>query len=257
MAVIDKMIDQVVLLKEFNSRKGAKIPQTFLDAYHAAYLKENFQGDRSRYYEFLKMQGKTDREFRQEQKKLFIVNALKNELNKSSSEISPVKIQKFYKENEKHFFQDEAIHLKQITLAPAKDETTEDTKNRALMVIKDLENRDPDVSLSERFQELAKVHSDDDRKNSGGDWGWINKSDLREELSSTIFHLEKGQLSQPIVLDNYVFIAYIDDKRDAGYQKLDEVRQQIETVIAQELSSQAQAKKLERLKKKAYIRYYI
>ena len=227
---LHRMINQVLIVKDFNSRKGAKIPQSYLDATYHAYIQENFQNDRSKFLDHLHMQGKSDREFRELQKEQAIVAALRHHVGKSQSEISPEKIQKFYSENSQHFVRDEAVFLHQITLAKRENETQEEMVQRAESILAELKN-------GALFAELAKQHSVDDKKKDGGKWGWINRGEVHKELADMLFSLPKGEFGQPIIFNNYVFISYVEDKRERGLQSIDEARQYIEKILAQELST--------------------
>lgn len=247
---LHRMINQILIVKDIYSRKGVKIPQSYLDAYYHAYIQENFQGDRSKFLDHLQLQGKSDREFREFQKEQLIVSNLMHHANRSQSEISPEKIQKFYSENSQHFIRDEAIFLHQITLAKKENETQEEMLQRAESILTEVKN-------GASFAELAKLHSVDDKRKDGGKWGWINRGEVHKELGDTLFSLPKGELGQPIAFNNYVFIPYIEDKREQGLQSIDEARQYIEKILAQELSNEVQSKMLQRLRKKAFIKYFI
>lgn len=248
--VLDRMINQILIVQEFHSRKGARIPQSFLDAYYHAYIQDNFQGDRSKFHDFLQAQGKSDREFKEFQKEQVIVSALIQELHKSQSEVSPERIYKFYSDNSQHFLRDEAILLHQITLLKKDEETPEGFLKRANEIVAELKN-------GAAFAQLAQQHSVDGRKQEGGKWGWINRTDVRKELADKLFELPKGEFGEPILFDNYAFIPYVEDKRESGLQSIDEARQYIEKILAQDLANEAQSKMIQRLRKKAYIRYFL
>ena len=112
-------------------------------------------------------------------------------------------------------------------------------------------------SNQKRFAELAKEKSQDAKAKSGGDWGWIKRGDLIPELANVAFNLERGEVSEPIEIGENVILLYVDDLREEGAQPLAEVRPQIEEAITAQLARQAQERMLERLRKKAYIRYYL
>ena len=44
----------------------------------------------------------------------------------------------------------------------------------------------------------------------GGDWGWIERQDIRKELSTVAFGLQPGSYSQPVELNNTIFILYCE-----------------------------------------------
>ena len=52
----------------------------------------------------------------------------------------------------------------------------------------------------------------------GGDWGWIERKDIRKELSDIAFGLEKNQYSQAIEMEGTIFILTQSDKREEMIQ---------------------------------------
>ncbi|HKJ91216.1 MAG TPA: peptidylprolyl isomerase, partial [Oceanipulchritudo sp.] len=101
-----------------------------------------------------------------------------------------------------------------------------------------------------------RKYSQDSRRERGGDWGWIQRPDLKDELSAVAFSLDKEEFSDPVELGEQIFILYAADKRDEGIQPINEVRDRIEEILASQLARQAQQQWLERLRREAYIRYY-
>ena len=246
---LENLIDQVIVIKEFNSRKGF-IPQTALDNSYNHYIKTNFQGERERFWESLRVQGRTDRQFKEMQKKELILQVFRNQMLKSHPEISPARINKFYKDNESMFYQENAIHLRQITLIPESNEQPEDLIARANKVIDKLKAGD-------EFIDVAKEESKDDRRKAGGDWGWINRSEIHEKLAKVAFDLDKHTFSDPVLFNDNIFIMYIEDIRPEGPLPLETVHDQIEQILSTELTRKAQVQRLDRFRKKAYVKYFI
>ena len=52
------------------------------------------------------------------------------------------------------------------------------------------------------------------------------------------------------------FLMYVEDRKYAGIQPLDEVRDQIENVILQQMARSSQEQWLERLRRDGYVKYY-
>lgn len=249
--ILDNMINEILLVNEFKANKKLKIPESAMENQFAKFMQEQFQGDRTKFVEFLKAQNKTERQFREEQKNQIILSFSRMHLQKSLSEISPERIQKYYREHEDQFKMTQAIHMRQIILSPlANDPDGSLLKEKEEEVIRHLDN-------NRQFDEVAKEFSTDEMRKTGGDWGWINREDIRKELADAAFALKKGEYSKPIKLDNYVFILYVEDKREEGILALEKVRDQIEKLIANDEVKKLQEKHIEKLRKKALIKYYV
>lgn len=247
--VIDSMIDEKLMVKEFKDKKGV-IPDSFLENYYSNFIKENFEGKRSKYLEYLKAIGMNDRSFKEQQREQIIINFIRREVTKSQAEISPERIQDYYNTHIKDFSFEEGIHLRQITLSPIANESSELLKQEAEKIILEFKK-------GTKFEKLAKKYSQDDMKSTGGDWGWINRSDIRKDLADIAFNLKKQTPSKPISIDNHIVILFAEDVRKAGAAPIDEVREQIATALNNEINIEAYNKKIKKLRKKAYIRYYL
>lgn len=113
------------------------------------------------------------------------------------------------------------------------------------------------LKKGEPFADIAKQFSEDGMEKSGGDLGWVSRSDIRKELADIAFSLNKNQFSGPIVLDNYTFILFIEDKKEAGQIPLAKVSEDIEKILADEHAKQAEKQFVQKLRKKAHIKYYL
>jgi len=207
-----------------------------------------FDGDRSKYLAYLRSRGKTQRDFRKDVEEDIIYNYMRSQMRKSQSQISPVKIETYYNENKDKFYQDDAVDLRIIQL------------NREKFTDAELRAHAGEVRerlvKGEKFEELAKQFSQDARRDRGGDWGWQRRNDLRKEFVDQLFALKKGEYTQPIILPEGAYLLYVNERKMAGIQPIDEVRDQIERIIVTQISREAQEKWLERLRRNGYVKYY-
>ncbi|MEC8405210.1 MAG: peptidylprolyl isomerase [Verrucomicrobiota bacterium] len=247
--VLQNMIDRIVILKAAED-KGLMIPESYIDQEYNETIARDFGGDRSKFLEYLKQKGETPREFRKEIYRRVAVNAMRQENRKSQSEISPERIEDFYVKNKLRFYQEEALHLRQIILTPLADEGLAPLRQTANQVIKELQD-------GANFGDLARKYSQDNMSRRGGDWGWIKRSDIREELSAIAFKLDPGQYSDPVELGGTIFVLYCEAKREEMIQPVSQVRDAIEEVLVGEIARENQRRWIENLRSKAYIRYYM
>ena len=113
---------------------------------------------------------------------------------------------KFYVKNKLRFYQKEALHLRQIILTPMANEGLVPLRQTAKKVIKELDN-------GANFETSRVIQPRRDER-KGGDWGWIERKDIRKELSD-IFGLKKS--IQPTEMEGRIFILY-EDKREEMIQ---------------------------------------
>lgn len=247
---IQNLVDRILVIEDFHDSEY-KIPEAYLEAEFDDYITEEFGGDRAQFIEWLRQQGKTTRDFRKDLEEKIIVGFMRNRLRKNTSQISPERILEYYDEHKEQFVQEESIHLRQIVLAPYASESPSLLEQQAETIIRQVRADEAE------FEDLARKYSQDNKAKEGGDWGWIKKGDLREELMVPAFELEAGEISEPIKIGRNIFILYVEDVREEGVLPLEDVRPQIEEAITAQLARNAQERWLERLRRKAYIRYFL
>jgi peptidyl-prolyl cis-trans isomerase SurA len=247
--VIQNLIDRVLIVKEFRKDDKKHIPDSFIDNRIADIQAEEFDNDRSKFLAYLRSRGETLREYRKEVEEDIIYSYMRQEKRKSQSVISPVKIETFYKENKDRFYQEDGVHLRLIQFTRSAGETDETLRAKANLVLARLK-------AGEKFEDLAREYSQDSRRAKGGDWGWMKRSDLKPEFSDPLFALKKGEVSEPIMLPEGCFILYCEDRKYAGIQPIDNVRDQIEQVLQQQMTRNTQERWLERLRREGYVKHY-
>lgn len=247
--VLQNLVDQILIVREFNE-KGYVLPEAYIRNEMEDYVIKNFGGDRSRFLESLRQQGTNEMGFRNQMKDSIIVSYMRSQMVRSATQVSPEEINQYYQQHRSQFYEDAGVKLSMIMLTPAGGENGERVAQQVAAIQKGLADGVP-------FADLARRYSQDPNAAEGGDWGWRRYSDLRKELATAVEPLEKGQVSDPVELSGITYILYVEDKRDSGVKDLDTVRAEIEGAITSQLARQAQQRWLERLRKQAYIRYYL
>ncbi len=247
--VIQNLVDEALIVKDFYSDEKRRIPDNYVDNSIKERMITDFDGDRSKFLAYLKEIGKTHLEYREMVRDEMIVQYMRSQKRKTETMVSPVQIENYYTEHRDKFFQDDAVHLRLIRLSPVADESAAVLQQTADTIMSELQK-------GKDFGELAKQYSQDSHKNQGGDMGWIAKKDLVEDLATAAFALDEGHFSQPIKLGKDIFILFIEEKRLAGIRPLDDVRDEIESTLVSQMAHNAQERWLERLRRNAYVRYF-
>ncbi|MGB0744609.1 MAG: peptidylprolyl isomerase [Opitutales bacterium] len=247
--VLQNMIDRIIIVKAAED-KGILIPQSYIDQEYDEVIDRDFGGDRGRFRQYLRARGETARDFRKSIYERVVVNVMRQENRRSQSEISPERIEEFYVKNKIRFYQSEALHLRQIILSPMADEGLVPLRQTAKQIMSEL-------NAGGNFGDIARKYSQDEMSRRGGDWGWIERKDIRKELSDAAFKLEPGQYSEPIELKDTIFILYSEDKREEMIQPISQVRDIIENVLIGEIARESQEAWLQDVRNNSYVRYYI
>ncbi len=248
--IIQQLVDRVLIVKEFYKDEKRRIPESFVDNAVAESLITQFEGDRSKFLAYLRSRGLTRLEYRREVEEDIIYSYMRGQQRKSANVVSPVQVETFYNENKERFYQEDSVRMRMIQFTRKNGETDEQLQQKSNQVKARLR-------AGETFEDIARDMSEDSRRARGGDWGWQKKTDLRPEFSEPLFALKPGEATEPIFMgDQGAFILFAEERKYAGIQPLADVRQEIENILRQQMTRQAQERWLERLRRNGYVKLY-
>lgn len=248
-SVIQQLIDKVLIIKEFHKDDKRHIPDSFIDNRVAEILSDQFDNDRSKFLAYLRTRGETMKDYRQEVEEDIIYHYMEQQQRKSETVVSPVRIEQFYKENKDQFYQEDAVHLRLIQLSRASGLSDGELTAKADAIL-------TRFHAGERFGDLAKEYSEDTKRSKGGDWGWQKRSNLLPEFADPLFALKKGETTEPILTKDGCFVLYVEDRKYAGIQPLDDVRDQIERILITQMTQTSMEHWLERLRRNGYVKHF-
>lgn len=244
LAAVQELIDRQLVLQEFEKNKFS-IPDHILEDHIRTIIREQFNNDRAAFIRTLQAQGYSIQRFRKLESDKMIVQAMRQRSVKVSPIISPDQVRSYYNRNLSQYSSKEEIKLRMIVLRSDNPEA----KN----IAEELRRK---VVAGEDFAKVAALYSEDSSKDSGGDWGWIDRSTLNERLTEAAFNVRTGQVSRPIEISGNYYLLYVEARKNAIAKPLAEVRDEIEQRVLQEERANAQKKWVEGLRKKAYVKVY-
>jgi len=246
--IIQTLTDNVLIVKQFK-KDGGQIPPSIIENEVQERIATQFDGDRAKFRAFLRDIGKTLGEYREMIHDEIVVGFMRSKRRKSATVVSPARIEEYYKENKERFFQEEALHLSIIRLAPVADEPPELLNQTAGEIIRKFE-------AGEDFSDLAREYSQDSKADKGGDWGWIDQKALVPRLSKAAFSIESGEISEPVMLGDSLFLLYVEDRRSEGHMPIEEVRNEIEQLLASRMAAENYERWVEQLRRDSYVRRF-
>jgi peptidyl-prolyl cis-trans isomerase SurA len=246
---IQALVDRVLIVKDFFSDEKRRIPASYVDNAVDENIINEFEGDRSQFLSYLRSRGLTLREYRREVEEDIIYQYMRGQKRKSATIVSPVKVQEFYDENEQEFYQEDSVHLRLIQFQRKDGRTDRDLLALAARVQARLD-------VGHKFDDIAREVSEDSRRTRGGDWGWLDRSGLKPEFSDPLFELSEGGTTRPILLPEGIFLLHAEERKYAGIQPIDEVRERIERILISREARRAHEAWLERLRRNGYVKLY-
>ena len=122
---------------------------------------------------------------------------------------------------------------------------SEAAMNGAVQLVAQLQQGAPFSAVARQFSAASTAAN-------GGDAGWLNANQMRQELRPVVEQLRPGQLSQPVAVENGVYIIYLRAKRSGAGEEMVSLKQAAVSLTsdASETSVVAAQQKLLSLKAK-------
>jgi len=244
LAAINDLVDRQLVLQDFQKNKFT-IPEYAVDDHVDTIIREQFKGDRLAFIRTLQAQGYTLQRFRKVETDKMIVQAMRQRAVKADPILSPSKVSRYYEKHIAEYSTAEQVKLRMIVLH-------KDTPN-AKSLAQDIQTK---VKSGAEFAKMAEQYSEDSSKESGGDWGWIERTTLNAGLSTPAFALKPGQVSKILELGNNYYLLYVEARKKAETKPLSAVRDEAETKVLQEERQVMQEKWIKGLRDKAYIKIF-
>lgn len=250
---IKDLIDRALILQEFK-KKEFNIPSYIVDDSIQKIIREEFGGDRLAFIKTLQSQGFSMARFRDIEKDKITVQAMRQSKVSDNVIVSPVKIREFYNKNTASYTTPEQVKLRMIVLreggTSGGDASSDPGIGKKQMAAEIREK----LAGGAEFDRLAQMYSEDSTNEAGGDWGWIERKTLNENLAKVAFSLKKGEISPVVQVDNAYYILMVEDKKPAITKPLSGVQQEIVQNLIQQEKLKGQEQWLDTLRKKAYIK---
>ena len=253
LSAIKDLIDRQLILQEFKKlqEKGAAIPEYVIDDRIQAVIREEFGGDRAAFVRTLQAQGYTVTKFKEIEREKIIIQAMRQSKVDSNFVISPTQIQAYYDKNKAAYATPEQVKLRMIVIREGSSGDVPDIGSKKELA----EEIRQKVAGGAEFDRMAQMYSEDETtQQAGGDWGWVERNTLNEQLTNVAFSLRPGEVSPVIGIENTYYIIMVEAKRSAALKPIGDVREEIEKNLIQQERIKAQQRWLDTLRQKAYIK---
>jgi peptidyl-prolyl cis-trans isomerase SurA len=244
---INDLIDRQLILQEFYKNKF-NIPDHFIDDRIQTIIREEFGGDRAAFIRTLGAQGYTLDKFKLVEKEKMIVQAMRSQNVKGDVIIPEAKILEYYQKHREEYAEEDQIKLRLIAIRKA--ENGSDSRRG---MIEEIRGK---ILEGAEFPDLARMYSDDSTQDQGGDWGWIGRRTLNENLAKVAFSLKPGQVSEIVDLGNSYYLLLVEAKKNATVKPFAALHDEIQAKLIQEERARRTDEWIGRLRKKAYIKMF-
>ena len=242
---IEDLVEARLILHEF-STAGHQLPESYIETRINQDIRGH--GDRLTFTKTLQAQGMTWESYRQKVREGIIIEAMW--LRNVSHEIliSPHKVELFYVQNQASFKLEDQLKLRMIVLTNRPADTLFSPAKLADEILAKINEGTP-------FSEMARIYSQGSQSAAGGDWGWVERSVLRQDLAERAFSLKPGQKSVVLAPEG-AYIMFVEQSQPAHIKSLSEVRDEIEATLKAQENKRLRKKWIDRLKAKSFVRYF-
>lgn len=240
---LEQMVEHALVLQEFNTL-GYPLPESYINNRLEESIKQ--YGDRLTLTKTLQAEGITFEAYKKRIREETILNLMWAARVPRDPLISPTKIENYYLKHRDEFKVKDRAKLRMIAL----NSTPE---NQPIGLAKEIAAKIKDGAS---FADMARVYSQSSSGANGGDQGWVERGQFLDEILDVAFALQPGTVSEPIVTPKAVFLIMVDEAQKEHVQNLTEIREDIEKRLKAEEIKRLRKQFVDRLKKKAYVRYF-
>jgi peptidyl-prolyl cis-trans isomerase C len=175
------------------------------------------------YDKALKTSGLTEKDLKEFSRKEIYINNLIEKQIASKVSVSDAEAKKFYDENKDKFKHEEMVRASHILVVVDPKASPED-KKKAREKAEALLKR---VKGGEDFAAVAKKESGCPSAAQGGNLGYFSKGQMVPAFEDVAFSLKPGEISGVVETQFGFHIIKVDEKKPAGTETFDEVKQRI------------------------------
>lgn len=246
---LDSLIDRELILAEFGKLGGTIKPQ-YVDDDINNLIRENFQGKRDEFIVELAKTNMTMKKFRELREKMIIVNVMRGRHTGNLPPPTPREVEDFYRKNNDKFRDKDMIKISTIMI-PKYTGNPDDTPEKQKKAAEEIRSK---IVAGGDFATLAKTYSQDSRAESGGEWDWMERKQMKKSMADAAFALKTGSVSKVLDVEANYMIIYCDAKKLGDAVPLEKVRPDIERFINQEKGRESLEKWLVELRRKAVVK---
>jgi parvulin-like peptidyl-prolyl isomerase len=245
--ILDEIIDRKLILLEYNAKRPFTIPRQYVENLIDE-LAMNFGcTNRSELREKAKEAGTTIEELRKKAQTKVITQIMISSYIHTVVNLTPREIYEYYEKNIKEFSSDPQVRLQLLLI----NKNHKDFKR-----IKDDLKEAFKKADKKIFTGMVRLYSSGPGAMRGGDLGWIESSELREEFGKETKGKKVGSIIGPIETDEGTYFLRINDRKEATKAEFSKMLPKIKEKIETKRRKKAYDAYIAKLRKKSIIRYF-
>ncbi len=238
---LDGVIAAKLIVADYEAQKRLSIPDAAIDERLEMIVEEQFNGDRIALAEALTREGMSMEGWREQIREGIIVQAMRSQNVDRHVRVSPSQVKAAFSERKDALARPGRVKVKMIVCGGAEGEETVQEASRR-------------IADGEAFEEVAKALSTGVYASKGGDRGWMDLPDLREELRAAIHGLEAGQVTEPVEAGGKYYLLQVDGLEAGQPVVFEEVAAQLERELRTQVGHELFLEWVGALRQGGYVR---
>ena len=245
--ILDSLIEaSLIYQKAIEMEYNAQVEED-VTSYIQQIIKDNNFKDTDEFEDALAQQGQSMRTFRENIERNMASQALVNDFIHSRINLLTPEIERYYQNNQADFTTSEEVTLSEIIL------DTTDSVADAESLASDIADR---IRKGESFETLAMQYSKGSTAGKGGGIGTYVIDKLNAEIRKALTDVGEGEISAPQKSAEGFIIYRMDVRKPVVVQPLDEVRDEIRSILYQQKQNPEYERFIAQLKDEAYIQIF-
>jgi parvulin-like peptidyl-prolyl isomerase len=245
-SALQSLIERRLVLDAYKTT-GGQIPEWVVDRRVSEIIHDVFDDDRNALVDALAADHMTYDMWRDNMRNQVIMASMRQAHVQDRTTISAAAVRRYYDDHTDTYRVPAKVWVSMILLKQPDDDADADEARAAAQA---LATR---LKTAEDFAAAAVSASIGHKAEAGGDWGWIDPSDLRAELRDTIRPLPKGGVSAPIETIAGTYLVRVNGRREDTITPFEDVREGIEKQLQEKELDRVYDAWIVSLKKDAWI----
>ena len=244
---LNMVIEESLQIQE-GKKLGFVIDEDAVDAAMEEIIKKNDLAD-GQLQEMLKREGRTLKSYKNQIRDQIMVSKITRFEIGNRVKVSEKSIIKYYKENQKEFWQEGKVKARHI-LFIAERGSSEKIRREKLQQAKKILLK---LRKGNDFAKLAMKYSEDISASNGGDVGFVGRGKMVPEFEEAVFNLKPGQVSDIVKTEYGYHIIKVEEVLPGKTLTLKDVKNRIHQILTMQMQKQVYDVWMNELKNSAFI----
>ena len=244
---LNMVIEESLQIQE-GKKLGFVIDEDAVDAAMEEIIKKNDLAD-GQLQEMLKREGRTLKSYKNHIRDQIMVSKITRFEIGNRVKVSEKSIIKYYKENQKEFWQEGKVKARHI-LFIAEHGSSEKIRREKLQQAKKILLK---LRKGNDFAKLAMKYSEDISASNGGDVGFVGRGKMVPEFEEAVFNLKPGQVSDIVKTEYGYHIIKVEEVLPGKTLTLKDVKNRIHQILTMQMQKQVYDVWMNELKNSAFI----